>query len=437
MKFYGRAHELELLRKNEEQSMRHATFTVLMGRRRVGKTTLLRHAFAGMDKAYLFVSRDSEAILCQKFQKALSEQLGITAYGAISRFSDLFELVMKESLRRHFTLIIDEFQELQRCNPAIFSQMQDIWDRYHMSSKINLIVCGSIHPMMKRIFGDKSEPLFGRPTSRMTLRPFSTTVLKQILSDANPKFSNEDLLCFYMITGGVAKYAELLIDANSVSKDAMLDYVCSSDSFFISEGMSVLSNEFQGEFSTYFSIMQLIAGGMTRRSEIDSAMQKDTGAFLKFLDERYEMVGKLRPMLAKPGSKISAYEIRDEFLRFWFRFIYPFQSQIENDQLSLVRENIDKHYTEFTGRTLERYFQKKLMETRNFTEIGNWWDRKGKSEIDIVAINSLSLEGVIAEVKRNSERISITALKEKAKALPPHEFGKYHFKFKGLSLADM
>lgn len=437
MKFYDRKTEIDILHDNERKSCEHASFMVMMGRRRIGKTTLLTHAFKGMSYAYLFVSRDSEAMLCRKFQNSLEEQIGLHIYGTVTRFRDLFEMIMQESQKRHFTLIIDEFQELFRINASTFSDIQDIWDRYHETSKINLIACGSIHSLMKRIFEDRSEPLYGRPTSKMTIHPFTTTVLKQILYDANPNYTPDDLLCLYMLTGGVAKYIELLIDGGYTTKEKMLDAVCRQDSYFLSEGRDLLVNEFQGEYGNYFSILQLIASGLTRRSEIDGALQKDSGTFLKKLDEDYEMISKLQPLLAKNGSKTSKYEIHDHFLRFWFRFVYPYQSLVERNQLDMLRKYIGEQYTQFSGRSLERYFQDKLFETGRYTDIGNWWDRSGKNEIDIVAINAFDHSGLIAEVKRNPDRINMHSLHEKAEALPKMPFAHYQFDFQGLSLSDM
>ena len=437
MKFYDRKTEIDILHDNERKSCEHASFMVMMGRRRIGKTTLLTHAFKGMSYAYLFVSRDSEAMLCRKFQNSLEEQIGLHIYGTVTRFRDLFEMIMQESQKRHFTLIIDEFQELFRINASTFSDIQDIWDRYHDTSKINLIACGSIHSLMKRIFEDRSEPLYGRPTSKMTIHPFTTTVLKQILYDANPNYTPDDLLCLYMLTGGVAKYIELLIDGGYTTKEKMLDAVCRQDSYFLSEGRDLLVNEFQGEYGNYFSILQLIASGLTRRSEIDGALQKDSGTFLKKLDEDYEMISKLQPLLAKNGSKTSKYEIHDHFLRFWFRFVYPYQSLVERNQLDMLRKYIGEQYTQFSGRSLERYFQDKLFETGRYTDIGNWWDRSGKNEIDIVAINAFDHSGLIAEVKRNPDRINMHSLHEKAEALPKMPFAHYQFDFQGLSLSDM
>lgn len=437
MKFYDRIKELEILQENEIQSFENAVFMVMMGRRRVGKTMLVTKAMEGKEYAYLFVSKDSEALLCQSFQRDLEQQIGLSVYGEIIRFKDLFEVIMKEAQKRHLTIVFDEFQMLYKINPAIFGDIQNVWDRYKSTAKINLIVLGSIQSLMKRIFEESSEPLYGRPTSKFTLRPFTIDVLKQILRDANPNYQPEDLLCLYAITGGVAKYVELLIDAKCFTKEKMLNYVCRQDSYFLTEGKDLLNQEFGTESGTYFSILQVIAAGKTKRSEIDSILQKDTGAFLQNLEARYELISRVKPLLAKQNGKVTSYEIRDNFLRFWFRFIYPYQSLIERNLFSLLRNNMANGYEGFTGRTLECYFQDKLMETRQFTQIGNWWDRKGQNEIDLIAINEFDHTGIVAEIKRNAQKISVQKLKEKVIELPDKDFGAYHLELLALSLENM
>ncbi len=437
MRFYDRKSELALLQSNEKQSFETAVFTVLMGRRRVGKTSLVTQSLVGKEYAYLFVSKDSEALLCQNFQKELESQIGLTVYGEVSRFKDLFEVVMREAQRRHLTIVLDEFQTLYKINPSIYSDMQNVWDRYKQTAKINLIVLGSVQTLMKRIFEDEAEPLYGRPTSKFVLRPFTVEVLKEILHDANPNCSAEDLLCLYMITGGVAKYIELLVDAKCCTKEKMINYVCRQDSYFLTEGKDLLNQEFSGEFSTYFSILQLIAMGKTKRSEIDSTLHKDTGTYLQNLEGRYELISRMKPLLARQNGKVTAYEIRDNFLRFWFRFIYPYQSLIERNLFSLLHGNITKNYEGFTGRTLERYFQDKVMETGQFTQVGNWWDRKGENEIDLIAINEFDRTGIAAEIKRNVHKISMAKLQQKIDMLPKKDFGEYQLRLRSFSLDDM
>ena len=437
MKFYDRGKELKILQENEQQSFESAVFTVMMGRRRIGKTSLITKSLEGKEYAYLFVSKDSEALLCQNFQQDLEQQIGLQIYGEITRFKDLFEIIMKESQRRHLTIVIDEFQTLYKINPSIFSDMQNVWDRYKRDAKINLIVLGSIQTLMKRIFEDESEPLYGRPTSKFVLRPFTIRVMKEIMQDAHPGYTPEDLLCLYTLTGGVAKYIELLIDAKCYTKEKMLNYVCRQDSYFLTEGKDLLNQEFSGEFTTYFSILQVIAAGKTKRSEIDSTLHKDMGTYLQNLESKYELISRMKPLLAKQNGKVTAYEIRDNFLRFWFRFIYPYQSLIERNLFSLLRSNITQNYEGFTGRTLERYFQDKLMETEQFTQIGNWWDRKGQNEIDLIAINEFDHTGVVAEIKRNPHKLSLQKLEEKIAVLPKKDFGEYQLQALGLSVKDI
>ena len=437
MRFYDRVNEMQILQENEAQAERSAVFTVLMGRRRVGKTSLITHAMDGREYAYLFISKDNEAVLCRKLQMSLEDQLGIHVYGNLTHFRDLFEVIMRESVNRHFTVVFDEFQTLHKINPAIFSEIQDLWDRYHTESKLNLIVSGSIQSLMKRIFEDENEPLYGRPTSKFTLRPFTIAVLKEIMADHSPNYSNEDLLCLYMITGGVAKYVELLMDAQCYTKEKMLNYVCRQDSYFLTEGRDIVNQEFSDEGTTYFSILQMIAEGMTRRGDIDGAMQKDMGVYLQNLEKNYNMISRMKPVLAKPNSKITAYEISDQFLRFWFRFICPYQSLIERQQFVLIRQNIGKNYEQFSGRTLEQYFQAKTMETGIYTQVGNWWDRKGLNEIDMIALNEFDHTAVAAEIKHNPKKISMSELEAKVEALPKSDFKQYQFELKGLSLEDM
>mgnify|MGYP002622279868 CR=1 FL=1 len=438
MRFYDRQSEIDLLLDNEKQAeKKSATFTVLMGRRRVGKTSLVTNAFEGRQYAYLFVSKDSEAVLSYKFQQAIEEQLNIRVYGRLTCFRDFFEVVMRESLQRHFTVVFDEFQNLYKVNPAIFSEMQDLWDRYHRDSHLNLITMGSIRSLMKRIFEDENEPLYGRPTSKFTLFPFTIDVLKQIFRDHKPDYKNEDLLCLYMLTGGVAKYVELLMDANCYSKEKMLNFFCRHDSYFLSEGRDLMNQEFGDEGSTYFSILQLIAAGLNRRSDIDGTMQKDMGTFLQNLERNFNVISRLKPILAKPNSKISTYEISDPFLRFWFRFVWPYQSLVERGQLTLLRKNMGQHYEQFSGRTLEQFFQQAAMESGHYTMVGNWWNRKGENEIDMIALNEFDHTGIAAEIKRNPRKLSLKELNKKVFALPSTDFGSYRLTLQTLSLEDL
>ena len=435
MKFYNRIQELEILGRTWEQSKQSACFTVMVGRRRIGKTSLLLESVKGTKYLYLFVSRTSEPLLCEQFQKDAAQALGIQIFGTITRFRDLFEQLLIFGTKEHYTLIIDEFQEFANVNSSIFSEIQNLWDQYKGRAKINFIASGSIYSMMMKIFENRKEPLFGRLTSKITLQPFAVRVIKEILNDYNPKYTSEDLLCLYMLTGGVPKYIALLMEAGATKKNKMLDMVTSPDSPFIGEGKDLLVSEFGKEYGTYFSILQLIASGKNTQSEIDSVIGKNTGAYLANLEREYSLITKNRPMFSKPESRKNRWSLNDNYLRFWFRFIFPNQSLIEMGKYDMLRGVIDRGYEQYSGLILEKYFRAKIAEEKRITDIGSYWDNKGENEIDVIAINDLDKTAIAAEVKRNSNKIDMDILQSKVHSVK--ELAKYEIELQGLSLENM
>jgi len=436
MKFYNRETELQILEKNQVQSKKQSVMTTLIGRRRTGKTSLLLKSVENSRHLYLYVSKDNEQLLCWKFQEQAVMALGIQIYGQTTSFGELFEQLMRYGIDNHYTLIIDEFQNFLSISKSIPSSIQDVWDRYKDRSHVNLILCGSIYSMMKKIFENGDEPLYGRRDSNMKLLPFTIDTLKQILGDYNPDYTSDDLLCLYMLTGGVAKYVALLMDAGAITKDSMLRCALAVDSPFLAEGTELLVSEFGRDYGTYFSILQLIAGGMTLQSEIDSVIGKNTGAYLNNLHEDYTFISKNTPILSKPGVRNIKWQIDDPFLRFWFRFVYPYQGMIESNRTSLLLQYVSDNYTLFTGRTLERYYHELAMQSGQYTRIGNWWDKKGENEIDMVALNEFEKTCVIAEIKRNPKKLSLATLEAKSAVLASILKG-YAIEFRLLSLDDI
>lgn len=186
MKFYDRKKEIEILRRNWEKSAEHSLFTVMIGRRRIGKTLLLLKTEQEQKMLYLYVSKDNERVLVEKFQKVAEEVLGLHVYGRMETFAQFFEQIMKYGKEHHFTIVFDEFQNFLKVNPAIPSHIQDIWDRYHESTMVNLVACGSIYSMMHKIFDNDDEPLYGRKDCEIRLKPFRISIIKEILHDYNP-----------------------------------------------------------------------------------------------------------------------------------------------------------------------------------------------------------------------------------------------------------
>lgn len=436
MKFYNREKELQLLQKIEERSRQTAQMTFVVGRRRIGKTSLLVRANEHQPMLYFFVAKKNEILLCEEFIQEIRNKLNIEIYGEFKTFKSVFGYLMELAKTNHFTLVIDEFQEFNTINPSVYSDMQNIWDSQKEAAKINLVLCGSVYSLMSRIFEHAKEPLFGRATSRIHLKAFTIFTLREILADYHPGYTNDDLLAFYLFTGGVAKYVELLIEERAFTFDSILNVILTENSLFLDEGKNVLIDEFGKEYGNYFSILSLIASSKTSRVEIESIMEMQTGGFLDRLENEFNLISKVKPLFAKPNSRSVKYYINDNFLNFWFRFIYKYRSTVEIGNLNYLKEIVKRDYQTYSGRILEKYFIEKMTEEGNFSAIGTYWEKSNQNEIDIVAVNDLEKSIIFAEVKRKNDNISITELKNKARNLEA-QLKDYHAEFIGLSIEDM
>lgn len=439
MKFFDRTEEIASLREIREMAKNNAQFTVVTGRRRIGKTSLIWKAYDDAPILYFFVARKAESDLCEDYRLEIENKLGIPTIGRAEHFADMFEFLMKLSIERPVTLFIDEFQDFFRVNKSVYSDMQRIWDIYSPKAHMNLIVCGSIYSMMTKIFKDKKEPLYNRQIRFMTVRPFTPSVLKEILSEYHPGHTSEDLLALYSFTGGVAKYVQLLVDAGATSKERMLEQIVKADSIFLGEGKSILIEEFGKDYGIYFSILSAIARGKTSRSEIESVVGREIGGYLTKLENEYEIIAKKQPLFEKSSTKNVRYTIEDNFFTFWFRFIYKYSYMLEIENYESLKTIINRDYETFSGLMLERYFRRVLINRQAYTRIGGWWDRKGENEIYIVAENELDNQATFFEVKRKAGNIDIEVLKQKASAFlrATGELKGYDISYKGLSMDDM
>lgn len=443
MKFYGREEEIKSLRREDELSLRTARLTVVTGRRRIGKTELISQALARTDGTYLYLLlvRQGEKSLCAALQRSIEEQLGprVSILGKAERLIDLLKVVFELARKTRLTVVIDEFQEMDYVNSAFYGDLQGLWDRVHTTHRIHLVVSGSVNRMMNKILFSCSEPLYGRCTTHFKIRPFPVSVLKQILRDAHPTFKPADLLDLWAITGGVAKYVKLLVDARACTRKKMLETVFSSSSPFFDEGRAALVQEFGPVHANYFSILSSIALGHTRLSEIEQDAGMQVTSYLGNLEKNYELVKKVLPVFAAPATKNSAYRIEDMFFRFWFRYVYRNQDYIELGRYEALRAKVDKDFDAFCGFALERYFFWKFVEEAGYTCMGGWWDRKGENEIDLVCEDEPANRLDVYEVKRDPARYDAQALRRKAdRLLEKHpEKSSRRLSLRCLSLGDM
>lgn len=435
-KFYNREKEMTLLKNIEQNAQDTAQMTFVVGRRRIGKTLLLTHTFPHQKALYFFVEKKNEALLCEEFCIEIQNKLNVTIYGKLQTFKDVFGYLMELSKSLHFTLIIDEFQEFNSINNAVYSEMQNLWDKHKEESKLNLILCGSVYSLMYKIFESAKEPLFGRATAKLHIKAFDIPTIKEILNDYYPQYSNEDLLAFYLFTGGVAKYVELLIAAKAFTKKKIINEIFSENSLFLTEGRNVLIDEFGKDYTNYFSVLMLIASSKTSRTEMESILNMNLGGFLDRLENDFGLITKVRPVLAKPSGRIVKYRINDNFLSFWFRFIFKYRSAVEINNFEYLKTIVERDYNTYSGIILERYFREKLSAEENLSYMGSYWEKENKNEIDIVALNEFEKTAIIAEVKRNPEKINLEILKQKSEKIVQQLQG-YKIEYRALSMNEM
>lgn len=436
MKFSGRDKEIQSLQTIRERSKQNAQMTVVTGRRRVGKTRLIKESLSEEKFLYFFLSRKDEPLLCDDFKQQIEQTLGLELFGSYSRFSDLFAWLCDYAKREHLNVVIDEFQEFFRINPSVFSEMQNLWDSSKDVMKMNLILSGSIQSLMRKIFDNYREPLFGRATAKMKIKPFGVGFLKELMRENYPNYEPIDLLTFYVVTGGVAKYVEYFVDNKQLAQEDFFNVFLDDISFFQDEGKALLIEEFGKDYRTYFSILALIAAGKTSRSAITSVIQRDVGGQLKRLEEDYSIIKARRPIFSKPASRNIKFFIDDNFLNFWFRFIFKYKAALELANYDTVLEIMRRDFPTYAGPFLEKFIRKSLAESKEFTAIGNYWERGNQNEIDIVAYNELSKKALICEVKMNKKNISLDVLRSKAIAIG-RNLGGYDIDYRGYSLADI
>ncbi|MCD6373799.1 MAG: ATP-binding protein [Thermococcus sp.] len=441
--FYDRERELEKL--NEVYSYPGSSFLVIYGRRRVGKTALAREFLKGKQGLYFFVGEKDEALLLEEYSREVEERLSdhLPPY-VRSKFSSLEELVeflLDFSREGRLVVVFDEFQNFRTVKPSFFSSLQRLWDEKKETSNLVLIAVGSYVGMIKRIFMDRKEPLFGRVDEWIKLRPFDFwTAWKFVRSliDVNPK----DFVELYSALGGMPRYLLYVpryYSGNTL--EALWGIFFDEFAPLREEGLNVLKLEFGRFYRAHFSILEAVSLGHVTPKEIsDKTGMKllTVGKYLSELTNHFEYLTKEVPVTENPlKTRRVAYRISDEFFNFWFRFVYHNYTALEEDP-GKVFERFKAEFPAFVGKTYERIaveFVRRLDLGFRPERVGMWW-HKGK-EIDVVAYDRKNV--ALFEVKwrdlglRDARKV-LKSLERKAELLPLK--GDYRFGIIARGLED-
>ena len=423
MQFYNREKEIKTINEIIKKSKKAGQLIVLQGKRRVGKTALIIHAFRKQKFLYFFVSKKTEKELLDDFREEISKKLNLPYLGEFKNLKQLLEFLFDYSKKNHLIVVFDEFQNFRSISPALFSELQKFWDLNKDQSKIAIFCIGSMFTLIKKIFTSSKEPLYNRANKIIELNHFNLKTQQIILKDFK-LLSSKNFLIFYAFFNGMPKYFELLDDNGLAGKDIrqiIKKLFCEEDAYLIKEGKNILIEEFGKSYEKYFSILTAIALGKTTKNEIYNYTGiniNSLGFFLKILEDFYEIIERKTPVLEKKSSsKLSLYKIKDEFLSFWFRYIYKKNYLIEIKNWPDLLDYIIKDLDNYLGFTFENLIKDYLIEQNNsknsifnFEQIGSFWKRPDATgdnkEIDIIAVNKKNNMALIGECKLNFNQIN-------------------------------
>lgn len=401
--FVDRANDFETL--EEQFAVRDASLVVIYGRRRIGKTALIAEFLKTHRGLYFLATEESEEQNRAAFQRQVAEFTGndLLAQTPVDNWDILFDYLTRSDER--LVVALDEFQYLGRANPAFPSVFQRIWDTMLAKRNVMVILCGSLISLMESQVLSYGSPLYGRRTAQIRMKQIPFRFYDEFYPH---KVQRRNLIEFYSVTGGVPKYIESLKAAPDVFA-AIAKSVLNSNSYLYDEPNFLLSKEV-GEVGTYFSIMRAIAAGNRKSGEIAAALnvrQTSLSKYLKVL-ERLDVLERMVPVteLNPEKSKKGLYRIKDNYLRFWFRFVFPNMGLLETGHSGEVLGGIKRNFVDgHVSYVYEAVCRDQLWDLGAEgalpfvpSRVGAWWGARDV-EIDVVALDDEGSRVLFGECK--------------------------------------
>ena len=422
MKFIGRKAELEKLNTEYE---RNGGFVVIYGRRRVGKTTLIKE-FLKKKTAFYFLATEELESQSMKRLAGVVARTTKNSYlqnAAFTDWLDLFQVIADYKTEEKKVLVIDEFPYLVKTNPAFPSILQNAWDEILKDSNVMLILSGSLIGMMQKHTLSYDSPLYGRRTAQMRLAPLPFTDIYGV-----QKMPFEQAVEQYAVTGGVPKYLEFFEDDRGL-EEQLKDAVLSKSGFLYEEPNFLLKSEFLTAVN-YFSIIKAIADGNHKLGKIAGVLGQETSALTPYLSTLADLgiIEKKTPVTEKnpEKSRKGLYFILDNFIRFWFHYVYPYKGELELDNMQIVLDEIRKDFVEkfvaFAYEDICKNIFADLCRNGSISfvpsRIGSYWlnDFDGDTEIDVMAIDHQNKRIFAGECKYHAKPVDVSvyfALKKK------------------------
>lgn len=381
-------------------------FIVIYGRRRIGKTELILKATENKKRIYYL------AIGARNLERFYNICIG--HYPQVSKFKMDWEVLFDFLKDNAETVVIDEFQNMIQEDANILNIFQSVTDTILKDSSLKLFLLGSSISVITSKVLDHKSPLYGRKTGSLELKSVSFFDLKEFF----PKADMEELVEIYGFADGVPYY---LVRIDRSFWLWLKDEIEKERGFLKDEVDFLMRYEFE-DVSTYKLVLEAIAHQKTKLNEIKNYMnvkRTDISPYLRNLIE-VGMIKREVPITENVRSRLGRYYISDNFLKFWFRYIYPNVSSIEEGIFDI--DIIKGDYNRYLGYIFEDVVKQFLIKERDkifkFSKIGKWWHKE--REIDIVALNESTEEIMFIECKwqdlsaKQVDKI-LVELKEKSK----------------------
>ena len=415
--FIGRERELDSL--NSLYGSGKFEFVVIYGRRRVGKTELIKHFIEGKNAIYFTGVESNAKQNLENFSQSILEYIsGIDSSGtSYSSFQIALDAAFRLAEKERIVLAIDEYPYVARASKSFASTLQMIIDKYKENSKMMLILCGSsISYMEDRVLAYKA-PLYGRKNAQIKLFPFSFEETCRYLKN----FSAEEKALAYGIMGGTPQYLLQMNDKLSIEKNIRNTYLNPISSIY-EEPTNLLKQEVR-EPAIYSAVITAIATGASRMSEISSKVGEDTNKCSTYIKSLLTLgIVKKETPYGEKASKRTIYSIDDNMFRFWYRFVPENASLIARGAEDLVYKRIEPQLSDYMGKVFEeickQYLWKLLLGGKSpieFSSLGRWWGNdpvnKCQAEIDIVGAQDKD-NAVFAECKWTNEKVDLSVLEK-------------------------
>ena len=398
--FVNRQQELQFL--EEHYKTKAAELVVIYGRRRVGKTEFTIQFSKNKPHIYFLADQRPETELIQELKQQMSLYLQNESFAklAIQDWIELFNEFTKWNKNIHVVIIIDEFPALIETNHAAPSIFQKIWDQNLKNTPTMLILLGSSIAMMETEVLNYKSPLYGRRTAQWKLEPLKIHHLKPFF----PHYNLETLIHVYACLGGVPAYVQKFNPQNSFWQNVQQKILTKGE--FLYEEAEFLLREELREPRNYNIILKAIAqeaqtyGEILNKTSIDKSMLSKYASVLDDLG----FIKRTHPIGTTPKPRKSQYTIADNYLNFWFKYVFPNKTELEAGNSENVLNKIKQDYNTYLGHVFEQVATELLTEMKTnhklpftFTSMGKWWFKN--NEIDLIALDEEKQTATFIETK--------------------------------------